>query len=114
IDAFLQGWLLQYGGLGNQFFFKKADSNIGHSLRRSKIKRAMNTSIRKNLFNIIAIRLDAIAGFLYGEYVGCNTGTCAITSNPLNSTLYGSVMGGLVFSMFKNNKKEKNDISGNN
>lgn len=74
----------------------------------------MNTFIRKNLLTIIGIPLGALAGFLYWKFVGCNTGTCAITSNPLNSTLYGSVMGGLVFSMFKNNKKEKNDISGNN
>ncbi|MDM1326611.1 MULTISPECIES: DUF6132 family protein [Myroides] len=74
----------------------------------------MNTFIRKNLLTIIGISLGTIAGFLYWKFVGCNTGTCAITSNPINSTLYGSVMGGLVFSMFKNNKKEKNDISGNN
>lgn len=74
----------------------------------------INTFIKKNLLTIIGIPLGAIAGFLYWKFVGCNTGTCAITSNPINSTLYGSVMGGLVFSMFKNNKKEKNDISGNN
>jgi len=74
----------------------------------------MNTFIRKNLLTIIGIPLGALSGFLYWKFVGCNSGTCAITSNPLNSTLYGSVMGGLVFSMFKNNKKEKNDISGNN
>ncbi|MBA5628170.1 DUF6132 family protein [Moheibacter lacus] len=74
----------------------------------------MNTFIRKNLLTIIGIPLGAIAGFLYWKFVGCNTGTCAITSNPINSTLYGSVMGGLVFSIFKKDKKEKNDISGNN
>ena len=74
----------------------------------------MNTFIRKNLLTIIGIPLGALSGFLYWKFVGCNTGTCAITSNPLNSTLYGSVMGGLVFSMFKKDKKEKNDISGNN
>ena len=73
----------------------------------------MNTFIRKNLLTIIGIPLGAIAGFLYWKFVGCNTGTCAITSNPINSTLYGSVMGGLVFSMFKKDKKEKNDISRN-
>ncbi|MGE4346694.1 MAG: DUF6132 family protein [Flavobacteriaceae bacterium] len=67
----------------------------------------MNTFIRKNLLTIIGIPLGALAGFLYWKFVGCNTGTCAITSNPLNSTLYGSVMGGLVFSMFKKNKKAK-------
>lgn len=74
----------------------------------------MNIFIRKNLLTIIGIPLGAIAGFLYWKFVGCNTGTCAITSNPINSTLYGSVMGGLVFSIFKKDKKEKNDISGNN
>lgn len=73
----------------------------------------MNTFIRKNLLTIIGIPLGAIAGFLYWKFVGCNTGTCAITSNPINSTLYGSVMGGLVFSMFKKDKKEENDISRN-
>lgn len=74
----------------------------------------INTFIKKNLLTIIGIPLGAIAGFLYWKFVGCNTGTCAITSNPINSTLYGSVMGGLVFSIFKKDKKEKNDISGNN
>lgn len=73
----------------------------------------INTFIKKNLLTIIGIPLGAIAGFLYWKFVGCNTGTCAITSNPINSTLYGSVMGGLVFSMFKKDKKEKNDISRN-
>ena len=74
----------------------------------------MQTFIKKNLLTIIGVTIGAIAGFLYWKFVGCNSGTCAITSNPINSTLYGSVMGGLVFSMFKNNKKEKNDLSGNN
>ena len=74
----------------------------------------MNIFIRKNLLTIIGIPLGVIAGFLYWKFVGCNTGTCAITSNPINSTLYGSVMGGMVFSIFKKDKKEKNDISGNN
>ena len=74
----------------------------------------MQTFIKKNLLTIIGVTIGAIAGFLYWKFVGCNTGTCSITSNPINSTLYGSVMGGLIFSMFKNNKKEKNDISGNN
>ena len=73
----------------------------------------MQTFIKKNLLTIIGIPLGAIAGFLYWKFVGCNTGTCAITSNPINSTLYGSVIGGLEFSMFKKDKKEENDISRN-
>ncbi|HLV51351.1 MAG TPA: DUF6132 family protein [Flavobacterium sp.] len=74
----------------------------------------IQTFVTKNLLTIIGVPIGALAGFLYWKFVGCNSGTCAITSSSINSTLYGSVMGGLVFSMFKNNKKEKNDISGNN
>lgn len=39
----------------------------------------------------------AIAGWLYWKYVGCINGTCYITSKPLNSTLYGALMGTLLF-----------------
>jgi hypothetical protein len=35
----------------------------------------------------IGIVVGAIAGYLYYFYVGCASGTCAITSKPLNSTL---------------------------
>lgn len=55
--------------------------------------------------NLIGITLGAIAGFLYWNYVGCASGTCAITSKPINSTLYGALMGYLVAGMFKRNVK---------
>ncbi|TDD95767.1 DUF6132 family protein [Flavobacterium cellulosilyticum] len=48
----------------------------------------------------IGIIAGAIGGYLYYHYVGCLSGTCAITSKPLNSTLYGALMGGLLFNMF--------------
>ena len=51
------------------------------------------------LINVIGVVIGAIAGYLYYFYVGCASGTCAITSKPLNSTLYGAVMGGLLFNM---------------
>jgi uncharacterized membrane protein YedE/YeeE len=54
----------------------------------------------------IGIVVGAIAGYLYYFYVGCASGTCAITSKPLNSTLYGALMGGLVFNMFVKSPKE--------
>jgi uncharacterized membrane protein YedE/YeeE len=54
----------------------------------------------------IGIAIGAIAGYLYYFYIGCVSGTCAITSKPLNSTLYGALMGGLIFKMFvKSHKK---------
>ncbi|WP_269242839.1 DUF6132 family protein [Flavobacterium limnophilum] len=48
----------------------------------------------------IGIVVGAIAGYLYYYYVGCASGTCSITSKPLNSSLYGALMGGLLFNMF--------------
>ena len=54
----------------------------------------------------IGIVVGAIAGYLYYFYVGCVSGTCAITSKPLNSTLYGALMGGLVFNMFVKSPKK--------
>lgn len=50
--------------------------------------------------------LGAIGGYAYYYYVGCASGTCSITSKPLNSTLYGTVMGGLLFSMIDSKEKK--------
>lgn len=53
----------------------------------------------------IGVVVGAIAGYAYYYYVGCASGTCAITSKPINSTLYGSLMGGLLFNLFVKEKK---------
>lgn len=45
--------------------------------------------------------IGAIAGYTYYKQIGCSTGTCMITSKPLNSTLYFAMMGALLFGMFK-------------
>jgi hypothetical protein len=61
--------------------------------------------LKKHQRNLIGITIGAIAGFLYWNYVGCASGTCAITSKPLNSTLYGALMGYLVAGIFQRNVK---------
>lgn len=58
------------------------------------------TWILKNKMVILGIILGAVAGFLYWKFVGCTSGSCAITSKPVNSTLYGAMMGGLTFNLF--------------
>jgi len=68
--------------------------------------------IKDNMLTIIGIMVGALGGFLYWKFVGCSSGTCSITSKPLNSTLYGMVMGGLLFSMFK--KKNTTEVSTSN
>lgn len=56
---------------------------------------------------LIGVVVGTIGGFLYYYFIGCSSGTCAITSNPINSSLYGAVMGGLVFNMAKEQKAKK-------
>ncbi len=56
--------------------------------------------ILKNKIVILGIALGAAAGYLYWMFVGCDSGSCAITSKPLNSTLYGAMMGGLTLNLF--------------
>lgn len=65
----------------------------------------MKKFAKKHLLTIIGLIIGAAAGYLYWKFVGCTSGSCAITSNPINSTLYGSVMGGVLFSIFQ--KKQK-------
>jgi hypothetical protein len=40
--------------------------------------------------------LGALGGWLYWSNIGCSSGGCMITSHPLNSALYGAVVGGLL------------------
>ena len=60
--------------------------------------------ILKNKLTLLGIAAGAVGGYLYYHFVGCEGGSCAITSNPVNSTLYGSVMGGLLFNTFQKEK----------
>lgn len=55
---------------------------------------------------IIGIVVGAIFGFGYWYFIGCNTGTCAITSSPVNSTLYGGLMGVLLVNTFSGNQNK--------
>lgn len=57
--------------------------------------------LKKYLLTIIGILIGALGGYVYYHFVGCTSATCTITSKPLNSTLYGAVMGGLLFNLFE-------------
>ena len=64
--------------------------------------------LKKYKLTVLGILLGAIFGYMYYHFVGCASGTCSITSNPLNSTLYGAMIGGLLFNIFE--KKSKKNI----
>jgi hypothetical protein len=61
--------------------------------------------LHKYKLDLIGIGFGAIAGFLYWKFVGCTSGTCMITSKPINSSLYGALMGYLVAGIFKKEMK---------
>jgi hypothetical protein len=46
----------------------------------------------------LSIVSGAILGFLYFWFVGCKSGACAITSNPLSSIITGGLLGFLITS----------------
>lgn len=62
--------------------------------------------LKNNVLTIIGILLGTMVGYFYWKFVGCNSGSCAITSKPFNSTAYGAVMGGLLLSMIQKNKRK--------
>ncbi len=61
----------------------------------------MELFIRQYGLILLGAVIGAVGGYLYYKYVGCVNGTCAITANPYMSSLYGGIMGGLLFSNFK-------------
>jgi hypothetical protein len=58
----------------------------------------------KNSLYIVGAVAGAVAGYLYWKFIGCTSGTCAITGKPVNSTIYFAVMGSLLFGMFRKEK----------
>ena len=45
---------------------------------------------------MLGVLIGGLLGFLYYKFVGCSSGSCAITSNPYITTLYGAIIGLLV------------------
>ena len=68
----------------------------------------MTSKLKKYKLTILGAILGAIGGYSYYYFVGCASGSCAITSSPINSTLYGIFMGGLLFNMIESKIQKKN------
>lgn len=46
----------------------------------------------------LGVFVGALAGFLYYYFIGCTSGSCAITGNPYISTIWGGLLGFFVVS----------------
>jgi Family of unknown function (DUF6132) len=69
----------------------------------------------KYKLTIFGVVSGALLGYLYYFFIGCDSGHCMITSRPLNSSIYGGLMGGLIFDSIRTikpsqkTKLEKNE-----
>ncbi|MBC7615589.1 MAG: hypothetical protein H7202_05935 [Pedobacter sp.] len=66
----------------------------------------MKNYLRNKILMIIGLLIGGSVGYIYWKFIGCNTGTCAITSNPINSTIYGALMGGIIGLAIQKDRKQ--------
>lgn len=67
----------------------------------------MKEKFKKYRIVILGIVLGTIGGYLYYHFIGCNSGTCPLTSNPYRMMIYGAIIGFLVADIFKKKDVEK-------
>ena len=71
-----------------------------HSIQEIVSRDAENTglnAVQKNWLKFIAgVVAGAVLGYAYYHFIGCRSGTCPLTSNPWVTTLYGTLMGGIL------------------
>jgi hypothetical protein len=64
--------------------------------------------VNKRIFLLpfISTFLGLAGGFAYYHFIGCSTGSCAITSNPWLSMLWGASVGYLISDLFRDKLKK--------
>lgn len=68
--------------------------------------------IKKYYLQIAGLLIGLAGGYLYYRFIGCQSGSCAITSNPWMSMIWGGLMGYLLLDMvagYLNKTKETNN-----
>ena len=61
----------------------------------------MKTNLKKWLIPLLFTLGGALVGLAYYYLVGCTTGSCAITANPINSMVYMGLLGWLLSGVFR-------------
>ncbi|MFN3269772.1 MAG: hypothetical protein ACK42G_04210 [Candidatus Kapaibacteriota bacterium] len=69
--------------------------------------------MKKYLKLIIGGVVGGIIGYFYYYFIGCRGGSCPITSNPYVSTLWGMLLGIIIFYPSKNKIKDDNQRNNN-
>jgi len=50
---------------------------------------------------LLGLVIGGALGYIYYRFIGCSSGACPITGNPVISTIYGALMGVLLSGAFK-------------
>ena len=69
----------------------------------------MKIVLLTNWHYILGLLVGVVTGLVYWKYVGCLTGICSITTNPIRSMAYFGLMGALLFGMFERDEKKNNN-----
>tara|TARA_R110001592_G_scaffold99005_5_gene282233 strand:- start:6247 stop:6459 length:213 start_codon:yes stop_codon:yes gene_type:complete len=70
----------------------------------------MKSWIIKKKISIMLTFVGAIVGYGYWYFVGCASGTCAITSVWYRTSIYGAIMGWLLGDLIDEKLKKKKDV----
>lgn len=62
--------------------------------------------MKKYWLTIAGALIGCVGGYLYYHFIGCQ-GSCLIASSPVNSMLYGALLGGLGINTFQKDKTGK-------
>lgn len=62
-----------------------------------------------SLLGIAGLVLGIIGGYMYYYFIGCQSGSCPITSNPWASIGWGAVLGYLLGDSIISSKKKEED-----
>lgn len=82
------------------------DNVTGPDFNCKKEKIMKKEFVKRHGWTLLGMMAGMVGGYIYWRFVGCTTGTCPITSSPVNSSIWGAAMGGLLFSSFKSERKE--------
>lgn len=71
----------------------------------------MKEFFKKYILSIAFSVVGVVAGFLYWRFIGCNSGTCPITSNWYTTVIAGGIIGYLIGDSIRDFilKKRKNE-----
>lgn len=68
---------------------------------------------KKYLLQVAGAIIGIVGGYLYYKFVGCRSGSCAITSNPYMSMIWGGLMGYLLLDMVSGYLKPRKEAGHN-